>query len=142
MESEFLSHSIHLHPFASKSSRLVDAGSTATALSVAVMEPKLNIMVPSPAIPLIKEDEEISKPTESFINQLPTVNEAIDILLQPTTAEEEISENWMQTAENVDKSIDTASTNLDAIGCNWMQLDAISLIPSPTVELRRRFHPG
>jgi hypothetical protein len=51
------------------------------------------------------------------------VNEAIDILLQPTTAEEEISENWMQTAENVDKSIDTASTKLDAIGCNWMQLD-------------------
>ncbi len=49
------------------------------------------------------------------------MNEAIDTLLQPTTAEEEISENWMQTDENVDKSIDTASTILellDAIGCD------------------------
>jgi hypothetical protein len=84
------------------------------------MEPELNTMVPSPGIPLIKEGEELSYLTEPSINQSPTENEVVDTLLQPHASEEEISENWMQTAENVDKSIDTASTNLDAIGCNWM----------------------
>ncbi len=106
-----------MHPIVS---RRVDAKSTGTASSVAVMEPKLNTMVPSPGIPLIKEGEELSYLTDPSINQSPTENEVVDTLLQPPASEEEISENWMQTAENVDKSIDTASTNLDAIGCNWM----------------------
>ncbi len=114
------SNCIHLHPIAS---RRVDAKSTGTASSVAVMEPKLNTMVPSPAIPRIEETKELSQHTDLSINQSSIGSEEVDALLQPTTAEEEISENWMQITEDVDISTTSASTNLDAIGCNWMQLD-------------------
>ncbi len=89
-------------------------------------------MVPSPAIPRIEEREELPQHTYPSINQSSTGGEVVDSLLQRTAPEDEVSENWMQTDENVDISTTSASTNLellDANGCNGCNQEVQETVP-------------
>jgi hypothetical protein len=85
-----------------------------------------------PAVPRIEESEELPQPADPSINQSSTGGEIVDILLQPTVPEGEISENWMQTSRNVDISTTSASTDLellDANGCNGCNQEIQETIP-------------